>query len=138
VSRETRWTGAVLIVSLLGVMFGGTVLLDRLTADPAWGGNALHQDLWRAGHAHAGVFLILALVLLPWIDAARLGHGTAWFVRIAVAQASISFPLAFFLAVPTPAVTEPGPALGLLWPGGLALAAGLGVLAWGLARRPRG
>lgn len=135
-SRETRIVGAVFLLSLLGVMFGGAVLLDRLTADPAFGGNALQQDLWRAGHAHAGLFLILALVILPWVDAARLGGRARWFVRIAVSSASISFPLAFFLAVPDATVDEAGPMLTLIWPGTGLFAAGLIVLAIGLLRGP--
>jgi hypothetical protein len=38
--------------------------------------NPLRQDLWRAGHAHAGVWLILALVGLRYVDEANLCHTT--------------------------------------------------------------
>ncbi|MEE4384486.1 MAG: hypothetical protein V2J02_21000 [Pseudomonadales bacterium] len=134
-SRETRWVGAVFVLSLVGVQFGGTVLLGKLTGDPAYAASALHQDLWRAGHAHAGQFLLLALVLLPWVDAARLSGAGRWYVRVAVSSASISFPLAFFLGAPTPEVTEPRPLLALIWPGAAVLASGLLLLGWGLLRR---
>ena len=30
--------------------------------------NSLRQDLWRAGHAHAAVYLVLSLVLLPGLN----------------------------------------------------------------------
>jgi hypothetical protein len=30
------------------------------------------DDLWRAGHAHVGVLLVLSLVLLRYVDDARL------------------------------------------------------------------
>jgi hypothetical protein len=38
--------------------------------------NPLRQDLWRAGHAHAGVWLVLALVALRYVDEANLFRGT--------------------------------------------------------------
>lgn len=136
-SRATRWTAAAFILSFLGVMFGGWVLLGKLTTDPAYAESPLHQDLWRAGHAHAALFLLLALVCLPWIDAAALPERARWFARIAVSSASITFPLAFFLAAPTPAATQAGPVLGLVVPGAALLGIGLIVLAWGLLRGER-
>lgn len=133
-SRESRVTAAVFILSFLGVMFGGAVLTGKLVGPPGYGGSPLHEDFWRAGHAHAAAFLVLALVCLPWIDAATLSARMRWFARVAISSASISFPLAFFLAAPAPETTEVGPALMLLWPGGALLAAGLVTLAVGLLR----
>jgi hypothetical protein len=133
-SRESRITAAVFVLSFLGVMFGGAVLTARLTGEPAYGASGLHEDFWRAGHAHAAAFLVLALVCLPWIEAAALSGRLRWFARIAISSASITFPLAFFLAAPSPETTTAGPALLLLWPGGALLAAGLVVLAVGLFR----
>lgn len=133
-SRESRLTAAVFILSFLGVMFGGAVITAKLAGDPAYAASTLHADFWRAGHAHAAAFLVLALVCLPWIDAAALSPALRWFARIAISSASITFPLSFFLAVPTPETTVAGPALGLLWPGGALLGAGLLVLAIGLFR----
>lgn len=133
-SRATRWTAAAFVLSFLGVMFGGWVLLGKLTTDPAYGASPLHQDLWRAGHAHAALFLLLALACLPYIDAAALSERARWFARIAISSASITFPAAFFLAAPTPAATSAGPVLALVYPGAALLAAGLLVLARGLLR----
>lgn len=45
-----------------------------LIAVPAYIANPLRQDLWRAGHAHAGVLLVLSLVALRYVDEARLGE----------------------------------------------------------------
>lgn len=133
-SRESRITAAVFILSFLGVMFGGAVITGKLVGDPAYTSSPLHEDLWRAGHAHAASFLVLALVCLPWIDAAALSNRARWFARVAISTASITFPLAFFLAAPTVETVEAGPALALLWPGGALLGAGLVTLAVGLFR----
>lgn len=133
-TRASRITAAVFILSFLGVMFGGAVITGKLTSEAAYGGSRLHEDFWRAGHAHAASFLVLALVSLPWIDAAALSNRMRWLARIAISSASITFPLGFFLAAPTPEATEAGPALLLFWPGGALLGAGLLTLAVGLFR----
>ena len=99
-SQASRNMGAVLILSLVGVMFGGSVLTWRIVNVPAYLASPLHQDLWRAGHAHAALFLLLTLVLLPWIDAARGSEGLRWALRILISSASITFPSLFFLALP--------------------------------------
>jgi hypothetical protein len=43
-------------------MVGGVCILSLVIGDPTYMENPL--DLWRAGHAHAAVWLILALVAL--------------------------------------------------------------------------
>ena len=136
-SRGSRLAAAAFLVSQLGVVFGGSVILERMLGDAAFVAHPHMADLWRAGHSHAAVLLILALACLPWIDVARLSEAARWFARVAISSASITFPLAFFFAVPTPAVERPGPALWLLWPGGALFAAGIVVLTIGLLRRER-
>jgi hypothetical protein len=48
----------------------------------------MRQDLWRAGHAHAGVWLILALVTLRYVDEANLSNVMKWIVRGSIPIAS--------------------------------------------------
>jgi hypothetical protein len=60
-SNEPRRIAGILLIVLPTVMFGGVSLLRLLIADPAYMDNPLRQDLWRAGHAHAGVLLVLSL-----------------------------------------------------------------------------
>lgn len=133
-TRESRLTAAVLLLSFLGVMFGGSVLTEKLVSATSYSGHPLHQDFWRAGHAHAALFLLLALVCLPWIDAAALGSRMRWFARIAISSASITFPLAFFLGAPDPQTIEATMAIWLLAPGAVLAASGIVVLAVGLLR----
>ena len=52
---ETRRHAAVLLTVLPTVVYGGVSLLSLLTGGPDYAANPLRQDLWRAGHAHAGV-----------------------------------------------------------------------------------
>src|SRR6516162_5694869 len=63
----------ILLVVNPTVMYGGLTLLISLTGNtPGYTDNPLRHDLWRAGHAHAGVLLVLSLVMLRYVDEAAL------------------------------------------------------------------
>ena len=46
----------IVLVILPTVIFGGVSILSLLIGNDEYMENPLRQDLWRAGHAHAGVF----------------------------------------------------------------------------------
>jgi hypothetical protein len=72
-SRESRMLAGILLVVLPSVMYGGLTLLTMLTGNvPGYADNPLRQNLWRAGHANAGVYLVLWLVMLRYVDEAIL------------------------------------------------------------------
>jgi hypothetical protein len=112
-------------VILPSVMFGGVSILSLLINDPAYMQNPLRQDLWRAGHAHAGVLLVLSLVVLRYVDEAELGARSKRFVRLAIPAAAILMPSAFFLSVLAPDATEPNGLIALAYVGAAVLAAGV-------------
>ena len=136
-SPESRRLAGALLVILPTVMIGGISILTLLINDPAYMRSPLRQDLWRAGHAHAGVFLVLSLVALRYVDEAELGAGSKWLVRLAIPSAAILVPAAFFLSVLSPDATEPNGLIVLAYVGAVALATGVIVLGVGLLRRPR-
>ena len=137
-SRESRLTAGVLLVLLPAVVYGGTSILSLLIGDPAYAQNGLRQDLWRAGHAHAGVLLVLSLVTLRYVDEANLPGWLAGFARHSVpAAAVLLLPAAFFLSVLSPEATEPNAMIYLAFVGALLLASGVFVLGIGLIRKPR-
>jgi uncharacterized membrane protein len=135
-SPESRRLAGALLVILPTVMIGGVSILALLINDPEYSRNTLRQDLWRAGHAHAGVFLVLSLVTLRYVDETELGAGLKWFVRLAIPSAAILVPAAFFLSVLSPDATEPNGLIALAYVGAAVLAAGVILLGVGLLRRP--
>jgi uncharacterized membrane protein len=138
-SRESRLLAGILLVTIPSVMFGGLTLLAHLVRRlPGYADNPLRQDLWRAGHAHAGVYLVLALVMLRYVDEAALSAGWKWVARLGAPVAAILIPAAFFLSVVSPSATEAGPAIMLAYPGAAALAGAVLVLGVGLIRAARG
>jgi hypothetical protein len=135
-SRASQRLAGVLFIVLPLVMYGGYSILTMMINDPAYMANALRQDMWRAGHAHAGVWLVLALVALRYVDEANLSAGWKAFVRSAVPVAAIIAPAGFFLSVAAPDATEPNGLIYLVHAGAMLLLAGVVVLGVGLLRRP--
>jgi hypothetical protein len=132
---ESRLLAGILLIVLPTVMFGGVSILSLLIGDPTYMENPLRQDFWRAGHAHAGVWLILALVALRYVDEAKLSDAMKWVVRGAIPIAAILVPVAFFLSVLSPDAKAPNALIYLAYVGAAVLALGVLVLGIGLVRR---
>jgi hypothetical protein len=137
-ARESRMLAGILLVVLPTVMFGGLSLLSFLTRNsPGYTDNPLRHDLWRAGHAHAGVYLVLSLVMLRYVDEAVLSPFWKWIARTGAPIAAILIPAAFFLSVVSPSATEPNGLMNLAYIGALFLAAAVLTLGVGLLRAAR-
>jgi uncharacterized membrane protein len=136
-SKESRLLAGILLLTFPTVIIGGVSVLSLRVFTEDYARNPLRQDLWRAGHAHAGVFLVLALVVLRYVDGAALSQGWKWLVRVSAPTAAILLPAAFFLSVLSPGATEPNALLYLAYVGGVILALGLFVLGIGLVRKPQ-
>ena len=137
-SRESRMLAGILLVVLPTVMYGGASLLGFLTRNaPGYVDNPLRHDLWRAGHAHAGVYIVLSLVMLRYVDEAVLSPFWRWIARTGAPVAAILIPAAFFLSVASPTAKEPNGLMNLAYIGALFLAAAVLSLGVGLVRAAR-
>src|SRR4029453_4441167 len=117
-SRESRLFAGILLVVLPTVMFGGLSLLHFLTTKSAGiVDNPLRHDLFRAGHAHAGVYLVLSLVMLRYFDEGIVSPFWKWIARIGAPIAAILIPAAFFFSVVSPAAKEPNALINLAYVG---------------------
>ena len=134
-TRESRMLAGILLVVIPTVMYGGLTLLMMLTTQAAsYADNPLRHDMWRAGHAHAGVYLILSLVMLRYVDEALLSPFWRWIARVGVPIAAILIPAAFFLSVISPDAKAPNGLINLAYVGALFLAAAVLSLGIGLIR----
>src|SRR5215467_2044383 len=137
-SRESRMTAGILLVVLPSVMFGGLSLLMLLQqGTTGFADNPLRHDLWRAGHAHAGVYLVLSLVMLRYVDEAILPSFWKWIARTGAPIAAILIPAAFFFSVASPEAKEPNGLMNLAYVGAAFLAAAFLTLGVGLIRAAR-
>jgi hypothetical protein len=132
-SRQSRLISGVLLVTIPTIQYGGTYLLKLLTThDRNYIENPLRQGMFRAGHAHAGVLVILSLVCQLLADAAAPAPAWAlWIARLGVPIAAVLIPLGFFLSVASPSAESPNAWIGSLWMGVVTLGASvltLGIL----------
>jgi hypothetical protein len=132
-SDASRILAAILLIAVPTVEFGGLALLGMLTRrTPGYLDNPLRQGMFRAGHAHAGVWLVFALVALLWVDQTDLGEPLKWVIRLAFVAAPILMPLGFFLSVTQPDAQRPNGVIALVYVAGLALGVGAVTLGVGL------
>ena len=132
-SDASRILAAILLIAVPTVEFGGLALLGMLTRRiPGYLDNPLRQGMFRAGHAHAGVWLVFALVALLWVDQTDLGEPLKWVIRLAFVAAPILMPLGFFLSVTQPDAQRPNGVIALVYVAGLALGVGAVTLGVGL------
>ncbi|MEV0153446.1 hypothetical protein AB0H57_06850 [Micromonospora sp. NPDC050686] len=124
-SESTRFTAGILLITVVTIAYGGLTLLTHLARRKAgYLDNPVRRGLWTAGHAHAGVLVLLALAVLPYVDAADLSDGGRTLVRTLFVAAPILMPLGFFLSVVRPSDTKPNKLIWLTVAGGASLSAG--------------
>lgn len=135
-SEETRKTAGWLIVILPTVVYGGISLLNFIvTNNSGYVDNPLRQGLFRAGHAHAGVLLLLSLISFLYVDQTALSNTLKRVVRFCIPSSAIFVPFGFFFSVLMPDATEVNNFIFVSYFGALVLVTGLLVLGIGLIRK---
>jgi len=135
VTREAKMFCGIILITVPTIQYGGYFLLTSLIdKSSGYMDNPLRQNFFRAGHAHAGVIVILSLICQLLADSALLPPSLVWTARIAVPLAAILIPAGFFLSMLSPTATQPGPAVGLIYAGAVSLAVGVLLLGVGLLR----
>ena len=129
-SDESRILAGILFLSLVTVETGGLYLV-KLWKDAA-GATPFQIGFARAGHAHAGVLLVLGLLCQLYVDQTDLSGPFAWLARSGVPVAAILMPAGFFAASAGRGATAPNRFITVVYAGGLVLAAGLTTLGVGL------
>jgi hypothetical protein len=119
----SRQLAGILFVLVPTVEFGGWSLLRMIARRvPGYLDNPVRQNLFRAGHAHAGVLLLLALVGILYVDQTDLSGGARTLVRTGLALAPILMPAGFFVSVLRPSDDRPNRLIVLVYLGALSLA----------------
>jgi len=120
----------VAVLSLVTVEFGGRALLTFLTGRQAladW-----QRRFFRAGHAHAGVLLVLALVYLLYLPRADFSNGLEWLAGAVLLAGVLAQSGGFFLHMGFGQPDRPSAGTRLTQAGALLIAAALITLAVGL------
>jgi hypothetical protein len=134
-TREARLMSGIILITVPTIQYGGYFLLTSLTNKTSgYMDNPLRQNFFRAGHAHAGVIVILSLVCQIFADAAVLPSPLVWLVRIGLPLSAILISAGFFFSMLPPTASNPSGAVGLIYTGAVILAISVITLAFGLIR----
>ena len=137
-TREGRLMSGIILIIVPTIQYGGYFLLTSLMdKGSGYMENPLRQNFFRAGHAHAGVIVILSLICQMLADSALLPVPLLWFVRIGVPLSAILISAGFFFSVLPPTASQASGAVSLIYVGALILAAGVLTLGIGLLRASR-
>ena len=135
-SAAARFMAGLILIAVPTIQFGGLFLLTSLIdRDSGYMANALRQNFFRAGHAHAGVITLLSLICQPLADAAVLSRALEWLVRVGVPLAGILLSAGFFTSMLPPTAEAPGPTVALIYAGTVLLGVSVLILGIGLMRK---
>lgn len=134
-SDATKLMVGITLILMPTIEFGGYFLLGLLVGDyPELNLSDLQRSFFRAGHAHAGVLVILSIICQVLVDYARLSNFLAWTVRIALFVSGMFVSGGFFLSVIGEVSQQPNSLIGLIYLGIFTLSFGLITLGVGLIR----
>lgn len=129
-SPDSRSAAGALLLTIVAIEYGGWFMLRVVRGgQPA---TPFQQAFYRAGHAHAGVLVSLALVCQILADATHMSGLPAFFARNGVPAAAILMSAGFFLSAAGRGATRPNRLILLLYAGVASLAIGVISLGVGL------
>jgi len=132
-SDASRTVAGILLVLVPTIEFGGYSLLRMIAKrTPGYLDNPVRQNLWRAGHAHAGVLVLLALVGILYVDQTDLSDGLRTLARSSIAVAPILVSAGFFFSSLSPRAERPNGMIALVYLGAILLGVGAVTLGVGL------
>ena len=115
-------TAGAVLLAVVAIAYGGTFLLRVHAGKPPT--NDLQKAFFRAGHAHAGVLVILGLVIMILTSNDGV-PALAQQLSAGVLYAAILMPAGFFLSVTGRDPKKPSRLFVLLWIGAASLTIGL-------------
>jgi Ni,Fe-hydrogenase I cytochrome b subunit len=134
-TRDAKLMSGIILLTVPSIQYGGYFLLTSLmNKSSGYMENPLRQNFFRAGHAHAGVIVILSLICQVLADSAMLPGSVTWVVRVGVPLAAILMPLGFFLSMASPTATQANGTVALIYLGAIVLAISVVTLGIGLVR----
>ncbi len=129
-SPETRSIAGILLLTIVAVEYGGWFMLSVVRGRQPM--TDFQKAFARAGHAHAGVLVILSLVCQIYVDATHMNPTLAFLARDGVPLAAILMPAGFFLSSAGKGLAQPNRLIILLYAGIISLAVGVVSLGLGL------
>src|SRR5215208_2377726 len=130
VMEPTNVLPIIALLSLVSVEYGGWALLGFITGRGNLG--EFREKFFRAGHAHAGVLLVLSLVYFLYLDRTGYSTGVQWIAGLLLLMGIIAQSGGFFIHLGLGQPNRSSLGTVVTRPGALLLALALVMLAIGL------
>lgn len=135
-SEHTRKISGWILLTMPTIIYGGYFLLTILSGQQDHLNlTDFQKSMFRAGHAHAGVLVLLALIVQLFVDSMSFSEKWKWFVRITIPVSSILVSMGFFASATGEGLTAPNGLIFILYAGMIVLASGLVAAGIGLIMR---
>ncbi len=133
-TTHTKLTCGIILVTIPTIQYGGYFLLTLLSGKKKLPLTDFQKSMFRAGHAHAGVLVILSLIAEVLIDYANFGAGAEALVRTGFPLAAILVSGGFFAGASGAGATTTNRFISILYIGIIFLAVSAIVLGIALIR----
>ncbi|CAN5827933.1 hypothetical protein BH24BAC1_BH24BAC1_14790 [soil metagenome] len=135
ITYATKLMTGITLISVPTIAFGGYFLLTILSGkQEALALTDFQKAMFRAGHAHAGVIVLLSLICQILVDFSALSEPWRWTVRVAIVLAALMISGGFFAAAGGAGRTTPSNLIYLLYAGVFFLTYSVITLGVGLIR----
>jgi hypothetical protein len=127
----------ITLLSVPTIMYGGYFLLTVISGQNNIELTEFQKSMFKAGHGHAGLLVILSLVAQILIDYATLSKNWKLIIRIGFPLSAILVSGGFFAAAIGTNVTSPNNLISILYVGIVFLLISLVALGVGLIRQEK-
>jgi hypothetical protein len=133
-SPDTKMTCGIILLTVPTIQYGGYFLLSILSGKLKLPLTEFQKSMFRAGHAHAGVLVILSLIAEILSDYASLNQSLEKFIHIGFPLSAILVSGGFFASASGKNITKPNNLISILYTGILLLAVSSIILGIGLIK----
>ena len=121
----TKLFCGITLLTVPSIQYGGYFLLTVLSGTAKISLTDFQKSMFRAGHAHAGVLVILSLIAQILIDHAGVNYSIGLVLRIAFPLSAILISAGFFASAIGNNLSRPNSKIWILYTGILLLAIAL-------------
>lgn len=115
----------IIILTIPTIAYGGYFLLTILAGHDKTPFTDFQKAMFRAGHAHAGVLVLLSLIAQLLLDNIRMSYGLELTTRIGFPLAAVLLSTGFFVSAIGQQITRPNRFIAILYAGVIVLVASL-------------
>jgi|ERR1017187_2053236 hypothetical protein len=121
-SGNAKLISGIILLTMPGIQYGGYFLLKLLSGQANLSLTDFQKSMFRAGHAHAGVLVILAIIAQFLVDGSNVSTPVEWFLRLGFPIAAILVSGGFFASAIGRNLVKPNSLIRILYCGVVLLA----------------